>query len=216
LKERPMVEQRRLTVAVTGAGGTGAAKRLLRVLQNDDRVAHVDLLVSANGRKLTALEFGTQEDPDSVAEALGATSPKIRMLDPADLSGPVTSGSYPYDAMVILPCAAGVLGRIAHGLALDLIERAADVALKERRRLVLCLRETPLHLAHLRNMVAVTEAGAIVYPMIPTYYNVPETLAELQEELVERVLQLLGLGHTDRYRWDGTSTPARREHPTAP
>ncbi|MCW2946606.1 MAG: 3-octaprenyl-4-hydroxybenzoate carboxy-lyase [Actinoallomurus sp.] len=211
-----MPENRRITVAVTGAGGTGAAKRLLAALQEDDRVTHVDLLVSANGRKLAALEFGTQEDPESVAQALGGTSPKVRMLDPTDLAGPVTSGSYPYDAMVILPCAAGVLGRIAQGLALDLIERAADVALKERRRLVLCLRETPLHLIHLRNMVAVTEAGAIVYPMIPTYYNVPQTLGELQDELVERVLQLLGLRHTDRYRWDGSSTPARREHTGAP
>ncbi|MCW2888194.1 MAG: 3-octaprenyl-4-hydroxybenzoate carboxy-lyase [Streptosporangiaceae bacterium] len=211
-----MPEKRRITVAVTGAGGTGAAKRLLAALQDDDRVAHVDLLVSANGRKLAALEFGTQEDPESVARALGATSAKVLLLDPADLSGPVTSGSYPYDAMVILPCAVGVLGRIAQGLALDLIERAADVALKERRRLVLCLRETPLNLAHLRNMVAVTEAGAIVYPMIPTYYNVPETLGELQDELVERVLQLLGLARTDRYQWDGSGTPARREHTAAP
>ncbi|GAA4081840.1 UbiX family flavin prenyltransferase [Actinomadura miaoliensis] len=211
-----MPDNRRITLAVTGAGGVGASKRLLAALQQDERVAHVDLLVSANGRKLAALEFGTQDDPDSVAQALEATSAKVRMLDPADLAGPVTSGSYPYDAMVILPCAAGVLGRIAQGLAHDLIERAADVALKERRRLVLCLRETPLNLVHLRNMVAVTEAGAIVYPMIPTYYNVPETLAELQDELVERVLQLLGLPHTDRYRWDGVSTPARREHAGTP
>ncbi|MCW2862698.1 MAG: 3-octaprenyl-4-hydroxybenzoate carboxy-lyase [Actinoallomurus sp.] len=207
-----MAEERRITVAVTGAGGTGAAHRLLKVLQDDERVAHVDLLVSANGRKLAALEFGTEEDPESVARALGATASKVRMLDPADLAGPPTSGSYPYDAMVILPCAVGVLGRIAQGLAQDLIERAADVTLKERRRLVLCLRETPLNLIHLRNMVAVTEAGAIVYPMIPTYYNVPETLGELQDELVERVLQLVGLQHTDRYQWDGTGTPARRAH----
>jgi 4-hydroxy-3-polyprenylbenzoate decarboxylase len=211
-----MPDKRRITVAVTGAGGTGASKRLLAALQEDDRVTHVDLLVSANGRKLAALEFGTQEDPESVAQALGVTSSKVRMLDPTDLAGPVASGSYLYDAMVILPCAAGVLGRIAQGLAQDLIERAADVALKERRRLVLCLRETPLNLIHLRNMVAVTEAGAIMYPMIPTYYNVPQTLGELQDELVERVLQLLGLQRTDRYRWDGSSTPARREHTGAP
>jgi 4-hydroxy-3-polyprenylbenzoate decarboxylase len=211
-----MAEERRITVAVTGAGGTGAGRRLLKVLQDDERVAHVDLLVSANGRKLAALEFGTDEDPESVARALGATASKVRMLDPDDLAGPPTSGSYPYDAMVILPCAVGVLGRIAQGLAQDLIERAADVTLKERRRLVLCLRETPLNLIHLRNMVAVTEAGAIVYPMIPTYYNVPETLGELQDELVERVLQLLGLRHTDRYQWDGAGTPARRAHTATP
>lgn len=101
--------QQNVTVAVTGAGGTGVAKALLTALQRDDRVGHVDLLVSANGRKLVAFEFRTGEDPDSVVQALEATSPKVRFLDPADMSGPVTSGSYPSDAMIILPCAAGVL-----------------------------------------------------------------------------------------------------------
>ncbi|GHD77396.1 MULTISPECIES: UbiX family flavin prenyltransferase [Streptomyces] len=207
--------QQNVTVAVTGAGGTGVAKALLTALQRDDRVGHVDLLVSANGRKLVAFEFRTGEDPDSVVQALEATSPKVRFLDPADMSGPVTSGSYPSDAMIILPCAAGVLGRIAHGQTESLIERAADVMLKQRRRLVLCLREAPLNLIHLRNMVAVTEAGATVYPMIPTYYNVPETLAQLRDEFVERVLQFLGLPGTDRYQWDGSDTAARREHTQA-
>ncbi|MGW1755833.1 flavoprotein [Streptomyces mirabilis] len=117
--------------------------------------------------------------------------------------------------LIILPCAAGVLGRIAHGQTESLIERAADVMLKQRRRLVLCLREAPLNLIHLRNMVAVTEAGATVYPMIPTYYNVPETLAQLRDEFVERVLQFLGLPGTDRYQWDGSDTAARREHTQA-
>src|SRR5690348_4632630 len=143
-----VVTQQNVTVAVTGAGGTGVAKALLTALQRDDRVGHVDLLVSANGRKLVAFEFRTGEDPDSVVQALEATSPKVRFLDPADMSGPVTSGSYPSDAMIILPCAAGVLGRIAHGQTESLIERAADVMLKQRRRLVLCLREAPLNLIH--------------------------------------------------------------------
>jgi 4-hydroxy-3-polyprenylbenzoate decarboxylase len=205
----------RLTLAVTGAGGTGAARRLLLALQDDDRVEQVHLIVSHAGRKLVAFEFGAAEDPQSVARALGADSPKIRVLDPDDLTAPVASGSYRNDAMVVLPCAAGVLGRIAQGQAEDLIERAADVQLKQRRTLLLCLREAPLSLIHLRNMVGVTEAGAIVYPMIPTYYNVPETLAELQEELVERLLEMLGLSRTDRYAWDGTGTPARREHARA-
>jgi flavin prenyltransferase len=140
----------------------------------------------------------------------------VRFLDPADLSGAVTSGSYPTDAMIVLPCAAGVLGRIAHGQSETLIERAADVMLKERRKLVLCLREAPLNLIHLRNMVAVTEAGAIVYPMIPTYYNVPETVEQLRDEFIERVLHVLGLPGTDRYQWDGTDTPARRARDHTP
>ncbi|GII22797.1 UbiX family flavin prenyltransferase [Planosporangium mesophilum] len=206
---------KRVTLAVTGAGGTGAAKRLLLALQDDDRVEQVHLVVSPAGRKLVAFEFGAAEDPQSVARALGASSPKIQVHDPEDLTAPIASGSYRNDAMVVLPCAAGVLGRVAQGQAEDLIERAADVQLKQRRTLLLCLREAPLNLIHLRNMVAVTEAGAIVYPMIPTYYNVPETLAELQEELVERLLEMLGLPRTDRYAWDGSGTPARREHATA-
>ncbi|MEV5474808.1 UbiX family flavin prenyltransferase [Streptomyces sp. NPDC052207] len=207
--------QHNVTVAVTGAGGTGVAKRLLAALQRDDRIGHIDLLVSVNGRKLVAFEFQTSEDPDAVVQALEATSPKVRLLDPADMAGPVTSGSYPNDMMIILPCAAGVLGRIAQGQAEDLIERAADVALKQRRTLVLCLRETPLNLIQLRNMVAVTEAGATVFPMIPTYYNMPETLGQLQDEFVERVMQFLNLPRTDRYQWDGSDTTARREHAQA-
>jgi 4-hydroxy-3-polyprenylbenzoate decarboxylase len=207
-----MAESRNITVAITGAGGTGAAKRLLQALQNDARVTHIDLLVSANGRKLVAFEFGTGEDQDSMLQALGVTSPKVSVLDADDMTGPVTSGSYRNDAMIVLPCAAGVLGRIAQAQAQSLIERAADVALKQRRMLVLCLREAPLNLAHLRNMVAVTETGAIVYPMIPTYYNVPKTLTELQDELVERLLELVGLPETDRYQWDGSNTAAHREH----
>jgi 4-hydroxy-3-polyprenylbenzoate decarboxylase len=206
---------KRVTLAVTGAGGTGAARRLLLALQDDDRVEQVHLIVSLAGRKLVAFEFGTSEDPQSVAQALGTSSPKVRLLDPDDLTAPVASGSYRNDAMVVLPCAAGVLGRISQGQAEDLIERAADVQLKQRRTLLLCLREAPFNLIHLRNMVAVTEAGAIVYPMIPTYYNVPETLAELQEELVERLLEMLGLARTNRYAWDGSGTPARREQAAA-
>lgn len=206
---------KRVTVAVTGAGGTGAARRLILALQDDSRVDEVHLVVSAAGRKLAAYEFGTAEDPPSVAQALGASSPKAHLWDPDDLTAPIASGSYRNDAMVVLPCAAGVLGRIAQGQASDLIERAADVQLKQRRTLLLCLREAPLNLIQLRNMVSVTEAGAIVYPMIPTYYNVPETLAELQDELVERLLEMLELARTDRYAWDGTGTPARREHVTA-
>ncbi|WP_123980202.1 flavoprotein [Streptomyces sp. Ag109_O5-1] len=97
-------------------------------------------------------------------------------------------------------------------LSESLVERAADVMLKQRRKLFLCLREAPLNLIHLRNMVAVTEAGATVYPMVPTHYNVPETLAQLRDEFVERVLQFLGLPGTDRYQWDGTDTAARRAH----
>lgn len=205
-----MPEDRRITVAVTGAGGVGVSKRLLAALQEDDRVTHVDLLVSANGRKLAALEFGTREDPDSVAQALGAASPKVCMLDPADLSGSVTRGSYPSDAMVILPCAAGVLGRIAHGLALDLIERAADVTLKERRRLVLLARETPLSTIHLENLLALSRMGATILPPVLTFYNDPATVADAVEHIVARTLDQFGLELPTAHRWTGMRQDPRR------
>jgi 4-hydroxy-3-polyprenylbenzoate decarboxylase len=103
--------------------------------------------------------------------------------------------------MIVLPCSMGTLGSIAHGLAGNLIERAADVCLKERRRLILCVRETPFHLIHLRNMTAVAEAGATVFPLIPTFYNHPETVADIARNYVHRVLQHIGLPQPGAYTW---------------
>ena len=115
--------------------------------------------------------------------------------------------------MIILPCALGAAARIAHGTANTLLERGADVCLKERRRLVLCIRETPLNLIHLRNLVQLTEAGAVVYPMIPTYYNVPQNLKQMDEEFVLRLLGFIGLDQTDYYEWkDSSGTPALHDH----
>ncbi|GAA3614791.1 hypothetical protein GCM10022419_120020 [Nonomuraea rosea] len=110
--------------------------------------------------------------------------------------------------MIVLPCALGAAGRIAQGAANTLIERAADVCLKERRPLVLCIRETPFNLIHLRNMTQVTEAGAVVYPMIPTYYNVPQSIEQMDEEFVSRLLGFVGLHQSDYYEWAGPSGTA--------
>lgn len=198
-------EQRRVVVAVTGAGGTRLAGVLLRTLVADERVGHVDVMVSANGRKLVAFENGADESVDAVSLLLGGALPeKISVWNPEeDQAGPPSSGSYRFTDMIVLPCALGAAGRIAHGIANTLLERAADVCLKERRRLVLCIRETPLNLIHLRNLVQLTEAGAVVYPMIPTYYNVPRDLAQMDEEFVLRLLGFVGLDQTDHYEWSG-------------
>jgi 4-hydroxy-3-polyprenylbenzoate decarboxylase len=118
-----------------------------------------------------------------------------------DIGAPIASGSYPVDAMVVLPCSMGTLGGIAHGLAQNLIERAADVCLKERRRLVLCVRETPLNLIHLRNMAAATEAGATIFPVIPTFYNHPQSVTDIARNYVNRVLQHIGLPQPGAYKW---------------
>ena len=213
-----MPDTRRIVVAVTGAGGTRLAGGFLKRLLADDRVAHVDLLVSANGRKLLAFEHGCAEDADPVDVLLGqprgTSSAKLALWDPeVDQAGPPSSGSYRFTDMIVLPCALGAAARIAHGTANTLVERSADVCLKERRRLVLCVRETPWNLIHLRNMVQLTEAGAVVYPMIPSYYNVPQNLQQMDDEFVLRLLGFLGLDQTDYYEWKDTSgTPALRDH----
>jgi 4-hydroxy-3-polyprenylbenzoate decarboxylase len=199
-------------MAVTGAGGTRMARYVLSALVRDDRVAHVDLLVSQTGRKLVAHEFGGAAEQDPVGAILGGASEKVTVHDPEDLTAPLTSGSYPSWGMVIVPCALGVVGRIAQGQANTLIERAADVCLKERRQLVLCVRETPFNLIHLRNMTQVTEAGAVVYPMIPTYYNLPQTIEQMFEEYASRLLGFMGLDQPDYYTWNGTETPAHHDH----
>jgi 4-hydroxy-3-polyprenylbenzoate decarboxylase len=136
-----------------------------------------------------------------VERLLGGPSDKIALLAHEDIGAPIASGSYLVDAMVVLPCSMGTLGGIAHGMAGNLIERAADVCLKERRRLVLCVRETPLNLIHIRNMAAVTEAGATVFPVIPTFYNRPQTIDEIARNYVQRVLQHIGLPQPDAYVW---------------
>ncbi|GAA5013765.1 UbiX family flavin prenyltransferase [Actinopolymorpha pittospori] len=203
-----MGESRRLTMAVTGAGGTRMARYVLSALVADERVAHVDLMVSGAGRKLLVHEFGGPEAADPVEKLLGGLNKKVASWDPDDLAGPMTSGSYSSWGMVVVPCALGVVGRIAQGQANTLIERAADVCLKERRELVLCVRETPFSLIHLRNMTQVTEAGAVVYPMIPTYYNVPQTVEQMFEEFTARLMSFIGLQQTDYYAWTGEGTPA--------
>ena len=210
-----MAEQRRITMAVTGAGGTRMARYVLSALVRDERVAHVDLLVSSAGRKLIAHEFGGSPGDDPVERLLGAAAPStVSFWDPEeDIAAPPSSGSYPSWGMLVVPCALGVVGRIAQGQANTLVERAADVCLKERRPLVLCVRETPFNLIHLRNMTQVTEAGAVVYPMIPTYYNVPETVGQMYEEFTSRLLGFIGLDQTDYYVWDGRETDAHRERP---
>jgi 4-hydroxy-3-polyprenylbenzoate decarboxylase len=206
-----MADQRNVTLAVTGAGGTRIARFVLESLVKDDRVGQVDLMVSAAGRKVIAHETGRNGVGDAVELLLGAPAQKVVAWDPEDLAGGPTSGSYPSWGMLVVPCALGVVGRVAAGTANTLIERAADVTLKERRPLVLCVRETPFNLIHLRNMTQVTEAGATVYPMIPTFYNVPNSVDQIYEEFTARLLGFIGLSQSDYYTYSGDKTPAHRD-----
>jgi 4-hydroxy-3-polyprenylbenzoate decarboxylase len=195
-----------LILAVTGASGSIFAIEMLRALESDERVGRVLLVISPSALRVFAEETGVNGRNALVERVLGAPSEKITLLAHEDIGAPIASGSYPVDAMVVLPCSMGTLAGIAHGLAGNLIERAADVCLKERRRLVLCVRETPLNLVHIRNMASVTEAGATVFPIIPAFYNHPQSVDDIAQNYVHRVLQHIGLPQPGAYAW-GASTP---------
>jgi 4-hydroxy-3-polyprenylbenzoate decarboxylase len=207
-----MSDKHNITLAYTGAGGTIVHRTLLKLLSEDDRVDHINVIASPTGRKLLKLEWGVDNPADMIREIAGKNAKKVRVLNDQDLASPVTSGSYPTTAVIIAPLAVGALSRIASGAATDLIERAADVALKERIPLVLCVREAPLNLIHIRNMAAAAEAGAIIFPITPTFYNRQSTVEDLVEEFAHRVLSIIGLKQTSKYEWDGASTEAHGVH----
>jgi 4-hydroxy-3-polyprenylbenzoate decarboxylase len=198
---------RTLVLAVTGASGSIFAVEMLRALELDPRIGRVHLVVSPSALRVLAEETGVSPRNSLVPKLLGSPSEKISQLAHEDIGAPIASGSYPVDAMVILPCSMGTLAGIAHGMAGNLIERAADVCLKERRRLVLCIRETPLNLIQIRNMAAATEAGATIFPVIPTFYNHPQTVDEIARNYVHRILQHIGLPQPDAYVWGATQAP---------
>lgn len=190
-----------LTLAITGASGSILAAEMLRALAADPRVGRVHLVVSPAALRVMAEESGTSGRNSFVEKSLGAPSPKFIQHAHEDIGAPIASGSYQCAAMIILPCSMGTLAGIAHGMAANLVERAADVCLKERRRLVLCVRETPLNLIHIRNMASAAEAGATIFPVIPTFYNAPETVAAMARNFVHRVLQHIGLPQPDAFVW---------------
>lgn len=189
-----------LTLAVTGASGSVLAIEMLRAMAEDSRVGRIHLVVSPSALRVLAEETGSSRN-SLVNNLVNSGREKVVQHAHEDVGAPIASGSYPCDAMVVLPCSMGTLAGIAHGMAGNLVERAADVCLKERRRLVLCVRETPLNLIHIRNMVAVTEAGATVFPVIPTFYNQPKTMEDVALNFVHRVLQHIGLPQQGAYVW---------------
>jgi 4-hydroxy-3-polyprenylbenzoate decarboxylase len=190
-----------LTVAITGASGSILPKHLLDALERDESVGTVNLIVSDSGLRVMAEELGATGRNEIVAKLLGRASSKIQQQNNADIGANVASGSYATDAMIVLPCSMGTLARIANGMAIQLIERAADVCLKERRPLILCVRETPFNRIHLRNMTLAAEAGATIFPVIPAFYFQPASTDEIAREYVNRVLTHVGLPQSDAYQW---------------
>jgi 4-hydroxy-3-polyprenylbenzoate decarboxylase len=196
-----------LTVAVTGASGSIFGQRLLRALDRDTRVTHVNFIASENSLRVIAEELHLSGRSELIAKLLGKPSAKIQQHSESDIGAGPASGSYPSAGMIILPCSMGTLAGIANGLASNLIERAADVSLKERRPLILCVRETPFNKIHLRNMSLAADAGAVIFPVIPAFYNRPMDAAEMAEQFVCRVLAHIGLPQTDAYVWKGETLP---------
>ena len=190
-----------LTVANTGASGSVFLQQVLRCLDQDSRVSVVNFITSNSGLRVMAEELGLAGRTNLVEQVLGTKSSKIVQQNNDDIGANVASGSYPCDGMIVLPCSMGTLARISNGIAEHLIERAADVCLKERRRLVLCVRETPLNKIHIRNMYRAADAGATIFPLIPALYNRPASIEEIAHQFACRVLQHIGLPQEGMYRW---------------
>lgn len=187
------MKKRRIIVGITGASGAVYGMSLLEALKATGKV-EIHLVISDAGKDLLRMEIGT------------SAVKRVRLLadvlyDNNDLAASVSSGSFLTDGMVIAPCSAKTLSAVAHGYGDNLLHRAADVVLKERRKLVLLFRETPLHLGHIENMAMVTRMGAIVLPPVPAFYHKPATIADLVNHTVGKVLDLFSLEHGLYLRW---------------
>ena len=192
-----------LTIATTGASGSLFLRHVLLAVDRDPRVRAVNFIASDSALRVMAEELGLRGRSNLVHQLLGHTSRKIHLQSNADIGANVASGSYPADAMIVIPCSVGTLARIANGIASQLIERAADVCLKEKRPLVLCVRETPLNKIHIRNMYRAADAGATIFPLIPAYYFRPATFDQMAHEFACRVLAHVGLPQPNAFRWKG-------------
>lgn len=208
-----------LTIATTGASGAIFLRQFLLAVARDKRVKTVNFIASDSALRVMAEELGLNGRTDLVGRILGTSSTKagsrassknqhkipdkIKEQSNADIGANIASGSYPADAMIVIPCSVGTLARISNGIAAQLIERAADVTLKEKRPLVLCVRETPLNKIHIRNMYRAADAGATIFPLIPAFYYGPASLDEMAREFAYRVLAHLGLSQPDAFRWKG-------------
>ena len=192
---------RRLVVAITGASGAPYALRFLE--EAAKTYSEIYLALSDQAMQVISLETGRAVNPRNLSAEtlLGHPCPALRFVDKKDYFSPPASGSFRHEGMVIVPCSMGTAARIANGISDDLVTRAADVCLKEKRKLILVPRETPWNLIHLRNMVQLAEAGAIILPASPGFYHKPQTLDDLVNMLVGRILQQLGIAQTLTPQW---------------
>jgi 4-hydroxy-3-polyprenylbenzoate decarboxylase len=209
----PSTKAHVVTVGVTGASGAIFAQKLLSMLEEDARVARVHLVASETGQRLFAeeLQISSGDLKQLPSRVLGRNSKKIETISNKDVGASIASGSYDVDSMLVVPCTMGALAAIANGMSDDLVGRAADVILKEGRKLVLCVRDTPFNRIHLVNMLKAQQAGAVIMPIVPAFYHLPKTIDDLVTQYVCRVLAQVGLPQQKMYRWAGSAAAKKVE-----
>jgi flavin prenyltransferase len=202
-----------ITVGVTGASGAIFAQETLSLLEQDPRVSRIHLVTTEAGQRLFSEELGiTSGDLKKLPERiLGRAAKKISTISNKDVGASIASGSYHVDAMIVIPCTMGALAAVANGLSDDLVARSADVMLKEKRKLILCVRDTPFNRVHLENMLRSHQAGAVIMPIIPSFYHKPKNIDDVVSQFVCRVLAQAGLPQERMYRWAGTAAGKQME-----
>lgn len=185
------MNKKKIVVAVSGASGSVYAKVLFDKLKTlNDQISELGIIMSDNAKDVWLHELGNKD----------YLSYDFRFYDKRDFLAPFASGSAGFDTMIVCPCSMGILGRVANGISDDLITRSADVILKERRKLILLVRESPYNLIHINNMKTVTEAGGIICPATPSFYSLPKTIEEVAATVINRVIDLVGFDHVS-YQW---------------
>jgi flavin prenyltransferase len=201
----PLPGPKTVVIGVTGASGAVFARRMLQMLESDERVGKIHLVISGAGLKVVReeLELDVAKSAAIPTALAGGPAPKTEYLLDSDIGASIASGSYRVDGMVVIPCSTGCLAQVAHGISSTLIERAADVCLKEGRTLILAVRDTPLSRVHLRNMLQAQEVGAEIFPVMPAFYHRPQSIDDLVTQFCCRVLAHLGLEQNEQFRWKG-------------
>lgn len=197
---------KKIIVGITGASGAIYAQRLLHHLEESELVDIINLVVTSAGASVIREELdlnlsGVRENDGNLL--LGRHSSKLTLFPSKDIGASIASGSYPVDSMVIIPCSVNTLGMLASGIVRDLVHRAADVTLKENRKLILVPRETPLNRIHLENMLRLQQAGAIIIPAMPAFYHKPKTILDIVDHFVFRIMDHLGISHSQETTWLG-------------
>ena len=200
-------EKKIVTVGVTGASGAVLAQKMLDLLDSDQRVERVHLVVTETGMRLFAeeLKISVSSSDHLVQRVIGRASQKIEFIPNKDVGASIASGSYAVSAMAVIPCSVGSLAKIAAGTCDDLLARSADVMLKEGRKLILCVRDTPFSRIHLENMLRAQHAGAVIMPAIPAFYHAPKSIDDIVAQYVRRVLAQMDLPQDAMFRWTGSA-----------